>query len=69
MNDDWHYILLPQGGVERWAVSAGTSGKDHTELHGGFKSYDEARSYADALRKEFSDYSYVEVTEIRMVRP
>lgn len=57
------WILLPAGGY-CFGIEARGKGRDNVELHGGFKTWEEAYDHKRYLEAEFSDYSYVKVVKI-----
>lgn len=57
------YILLPKGGY-CYGVEAGHASGEITELHGGFKTRDQALSAAKQLLLKYSDYAYAKVVKI-----
>ena len=57
------WILLPPGGYS-YGVEARGKGWRNVELHGGFKTYEEADARRARLLREYSDYEYAKVVKI-----
>lgn len=61
-----HYLLLPPGGGYPYGVEAGPTTHGQIELHGAWKTYDEAAAHADWMRGEYADYEYIKIVRIEM---
>lgn len=60
------YLLLDPKLGYPFGVLASSKGPFGDELHGPFKSHDEARDYGRDLVREYSDYTDVNVVKIEV---